>query len=116
MERFQWAREVRRFTGLESPVIGGWLDKRGQQYARPAFFNIVNYEIVRHDVEPLQRLAPDVIILDEAQRIKNWRTKTADAVKQLESPYGFVLTGTPPGEAVGGRLRSLEGNPASREQ
>jgi SNF2 family DNA or RNA helicase len=34
-------------------------------------------------------------ILDEAQRIKNWRTKTADKVKRLRSPYAFVLTGTP---------------------
>ena len=40
-------------------------------------------------------LAPDVIILDEAQRIKNWQTKTAQAVKKLKSPYAFVLTGTP---------------------
>jgi hypothetical protein len=36
-----------------------------------------------------------VIILDEAQRIKNWQTKTARAVKGLASPYAFVLTGTP---------------------
>lgn len=36
-----------------------------------------------------------MIILDEAQRIKNWRTKTADAVKRLRSRYAFVLTGTP---------------------
>jgi len=35
------------------------------------------------------------VILDEAQRIKNWRTKTADKVKRLRSPYAFVLTGTP---------------------
>ena len=40
-------------------------------------------------------MAPDVVILDEAQRIKNWNTKTAKAVKRLSSPYAFVLTGTP---------------------
>ncbi len=40
-------------------------------------------------------LAPDVIILDEAQRIKNWQTRTAMSVKRLTSPYAFVLTGTP---------------------
>ncbi|MCA1779478.1 MAG: hypothetical protein LC637_08875 [Xanthomonadaceae bacterium] len=42
-----------------------------------------------------RELAPDVIILDEAQRIKNWQTKTADAVKRLNSRCLFVLTGTP---------------------
>jgi SNF2 family DNA or RNA helicase len=40
-------------------------------------------------------LRPDVIVLDEAQRIKNWQTKTARRVKSLRSPYAFVLTGTP---------------------
>ena len=34
-------------------------------------------------------------MLDEAQRIKNWSTKTAQAVKRLRSRYAFVLTGTP---------------------
>src|SRR5438128_12525683 len=48
------------------------------------------------DVEEMGRLiAPDVVILDEAQRIKNWHTATANAVKKLSSPYAFVLTGTP---------------------
>ena len=38
---------------------------------------------------------PDIVVLDEAQRIKNWSTKTAQAVKRLRSRYAFVLTGTP---------------------
>ena len=41
------------------------------------------------------RFQPDVVILDEAQRIKNWNTKTAQAIKRLHSRYAFVLTGTP---------------------
>lgn len=40
-------------------------------------------------------LAPDLLIVDEAQRIKNWRTKTAAAVKGLSTRYAFVLSGTP---------------------
>jgi SNF2-related domain/Helicase conserved C-terminal domain len=40
-------------------------------------------------------LAPEVVVLDEAQRIKNWQTKTARRVKSLRSRYAFVLTGTP---------------------
>ena len=38
---------------------------------------------------------PDLIILDEAQRIKNWKTRTAQSVKRLDSQYAIVLTGTP---------------------
>ena len=40
-------------------------------------------------------LQPDVVVLDEAQRIKNWQTKTARQVKSLRSRRAFVLTGTP---------------------
>ncbi len=56
----------------------------------------MNYEQILVDGDEVQRrLAPDVIILDEAQRIKNWQSRTAQAVKRLRSPYAFVLTGTP---------------------
>src|SRR5207248_10918079 len=30
-----------------------------------------------------------------AQRIKNWSTKTTQAIKRLRSRYAYVLTGTP---------------------
>jgi SNF2 family DNA or RNA helicase len=36
-----------------------------------------------------------VIVLDEAQRIKNWQSKTTREVKKLQSRYAVVLTGTP---------------------
>src|SRR5213079_2091586 len=38
---------------------------------------------------------PDLIVLDEAQRIKNWEAKVSRAVKKLRSRYALVLTGTP---------------------
>ena len=34
-------------------------------------------------------------MLDEAQRIKNWATRVAVAVKRIESPLALILTGTP---------------------
>ena len=93
--KHQWAREIRRFTSLSVMVVEGNTIERRRCYAEAAFFKIINYELVRHDLEHLTRLHPDLIILDEAQRIKNWRTKTAQMVKQLRSRYAFVLTGTP---------------------
>src|SRR6266516_1287115 len=60
------------------------------------FFTIGNYEQRLADALDVNaRLRPDIIVLDEAQRIKNWSTKTAQAVKRLRSRYAFVLTGTP---------------------
>jgi SNF2 family DNA or RNA helicase len=46
-------------------------------------------------VRDMHEMAPDLIILDEAQRIRNWTTATARTVKQLKSRYAFVLSGTP---------------------
>jgi SNF2 family DNA or RNA helicase len=43
----------------------------------------------------IRQWGPDLIILDEAQRIKNWKTRTAQYVKRLQSPLAIVLTGTP---------------------
>jgi superfamily II DNA or RNA helicase len=91
----QWAREIKRFTSLPVTVVEGGLIARREAYRAPSFFKIINYEIVRRDLADLQQTRSDLIILDEAQRIKNWRAKTADMVKQLRSRYAFVLTGTP---------------------
>lgn len=93
--KHQWAREIRRFTSLSVQVVEGNPIERRKMYRAPQFFNIINYELARHDEEEIARQEFDLIILDEAQRIKNWRTKTADVVKRLRSPYAFVLTGTP---------------------
>lgn len=93
--KHQWEREIRRFTSLPVHVISGIAGRRDLLYATPAFFTIVNYELLLRERDVYQRLAPDLVILDEAQRIKNWRTKTAQAVKALQSRYAFVLSGTP---------------------
>ncbi len=93
--KHQWAREIRRFTSLSVQVIEGNPLQRRDLYRDLQFFNIMNYELVHYDEEELIRREFDLIILDEAQRIKNWRTKTADRIKRLHSPYAFVLTGTP---------------------
>ena len=42
-------------------------------------------------MDMIRQWAPDLIILDEAQRIKNWKTRTAKYVKQLESSFAMVL-------------------------
>ncbi len=93
--KHQWAREIQRFTSLPVQLIQGNQIERRRQYREPQFFNIVNYELALYDQAEIVKQQFDLIVLDEAQRIKNWRTKTADAIKQLRSPYAFVLTGTP---------------------
>ncbi|MFH7320887.1 SNF2-related protein [Desulfurivibrio sp. D14AmB] len=92
----QWAREIERFTGLPVQLIEGPPPERGAQYRRRAAFSIVNYELVLRDLAVINdTMRPDLVILDEAQRLKNWRTKIASAVKLVGSRHAFVLTGTP---------------------
>jgi SNF2 family DNA or RNA helicase len=93
--KYQWKKEIEKFTSLEAQVIEGLLPQRHKQYASPKFFNLTNYELVLKDIKSLHELQPDLIILDEAQRIRNWTTATARTIKQLKSRYTFVLTGTP---------------------
>ena len=92
----QWAREIEKFSGIASQIVGGGPNARLAQYRQRAPFTLINYELVMRDHEVIQReLAPDVLVLDEAQRIKNWRTRTAAVVKRLHTRYAFVLSGTP---------------------
>ncbi|MDP2997181.1 MAG: DEAD/DEAH box helicase [Bryobacterales bacterium] len=93
--KYQWKTEIEKFTNLSAQVIDGLLPRRKQLYASPAFFNLTSYEVVLKDLELMRELRPDLIILDEAQRIRNWTTATARTIKQLKSRYAFVLTGTP---------------------
>ena len=92
----QWAREISKFTGVESQIVQGPPPERGAQYRRQCQFFIINYELILRDWSVInETLRPDLVILDEAQRIKNWRTKIAAAVKLISSRYVFVLSGTP---------------------
>ncbi len=92
----EWEEQIKKFVDLPYSIISGERAHRLKQYRQPGFFSLTNYEQIISDAADIQRLiAPDIIILDEAQRIKNWQTKTAHAIKQLDSRYAFVLTGTP---------------------
>lgn len=92
----EWEEQIARFTERPTRSVFGPRSARLLAYSDPPFFTIVNYEQVVSDAEAINDLLkPDIVILDEAQRIKNWRTKTAGKVKSLRSPYAFVLTGTP---------------------
>jgi superfamily II DNA or RNA helicase len=93
--KHQWKQEIARFTARTVEVTEGFLSQRTAVYQRPSFFIITNYDVVHRDLEAIRAWAPDLIILDEAQRIKNWKTRTAQTIKQLTSEYAMVLTGTP---------------------
>ncbi len=93
--KYQWDGEIRKFTDRPVQVIDGSIEQRQTQYQHPTFYRLVNYEQATRDLDSLNAWQPDLVVLDEAQRIKNWESKTSRAVKKLRSRYALVLTGTP---------------------
>jgi superfamily II DNA or RNA helicase len=93
--KHQWQREIERFTERSVQVIGGLRPQRAVQFGQESFFKVLNYDTVHTDLDLIDGWRPDLVILDEAQRIKNWNTRVARSVKKIQSPYAMVLTGTP---------------------
>ena len=93
--KHQWKNEFARFSEREAQVIHGLRAQRQLQYREDVFCKITHYETLARDADLIQAWAPDLVIADEAQRIKNWNTIAARALKRIASPYAVVLTGTP---------------------
>jgi superfamily II DNA or RNA helicase len=93
--KHQWQREIERCSSRPVRVVSGLRARRELDYAADSFFKVTNYDTVYRDLDLIQRWAPEFVVLDEAQRIKNWATRTARSVKKIASPYALVLTGTP---------------------
>lgn len=94
--KYQWRNEIEKFTVRPSEVIEGLRPQRENGFASAEpFYKIMNYDTVYLDLDLIEKWSPDLVILDEAQRIKNWTTRVARSVKKIQTPYAIVLTGTP---------------------
>lgn len=98
--KYQWKREIERFTGgdrVESSgkgvedgltipkvvVVEGTPAKRDKLYKAPAPYKIVSYHTMSNDVRHLGKLDTDVLIMDEIQRLKNWDTLISRAARKI---------------------------------
>ena len=97
--KYQWQSEIARFSGRQGKnaarVISGGRAQRSKDYALDDFCKITNYEKLKPDIDLIAAWAPELVIVDEAQRVKNWNTIAARALKRIDSSYAIVLTGTP---------------------
>lgn len=92
----QWKSEIEKFTEEKALVIQGNPEQRNKQYKdENHFFYIINYETILRDHRALNNAGFDFLILDEAQRVKNYETKTSSAIKRLNPKHTLVITGTP---------------------
>jgi superfamily II DNA or RNA helicase len=97
--KYQWQSEITRFSGRQGAnaarVISGGRAQRLKDYALEDFCKVTNYEKLQPDLDLIAAWAPELVIVDEAQRVKNWNTIAARALKRIDSSYAIVLTGTP---------------------
>jgi hypothetical protein len=93
----QWLREWTATTDrVPIALVEGNAKERAQRYreTRDGYL-VTNYEQLIRDIEVVQAYAPELCVLDEAQRIKNWATKSNAYVMSLDPAWRLVLTGTP---------------------
>ena len=92
----QWKREWEATTSVPLRLVEGAPDDRAKLYAgTKRGFLLIGYEQLLRDFAHVERFHPEMVVLDEAQRIKNWATKSAAYVKALKPEFRLVLTGTP---------------------
>lgn len=94
-----WASEAEKFTPqLSTVALGETSTKRRSSVAevvREAQLVVTSYAIFRLDFEQFEDLGFSVLILDEAQMVKNHVSKGYKQVRQIQIPCKFVVTGTP---------------------
>jgi SNF2 family DNA or RNA helicase len=97
----QWQRELQLWAPEITAVpVQGPIDHRGEIWRFPAHLHIVGYETLREDVldstaHPALHTQWDVVILDEASRIKNRGSGISQACKKIPRARRWALTGTP---------------------
>lgn len=92
----QWKTEIEKFTDCKAIVVDGFPEDRKVKYWSNDYdFFIINYETVLRDLSTINKVKFDFLILDEAQKIKNYQTKTSSAIKKIWKRHCLVLTGTP---------------------
>jgi SNF2 family DNA or RNA helicase len=102
--KWQWDRDgIQKFTDRSSIVIHGTPQQRLKQYqdAVNKDYVIINYELLLKDFDVLSDLDKrgilrfDLVIFDEAHKLKNRLGKMNQAASKLNIKYKFLLTGTP---------------------
>ena len=93
-----WEDEIQKFSSqLTCLSIYGTLEKRTEKINQYQKYDVLitSYDYIRRDFEKYKDISFFYIILDEAQFIKNQKTKNAISVKKLQAKHRLALTGTP---------------------
>jgi SNF2 family DNA or RNA helicase len=95
-----WQSEIERFRpSLSINLYHG----SGRQLDASANVTLTTYAILRLDVDALSEVSWNMVVLDEAQAIKNPSSQVAQGAFRLQGDFKLTLTGTP----VENRLEEL---------
>ncbi len=105
---YNWQAEINRYApGLKVTLLHGGQGARMKQLKalqkgeEQADVVITSYPLVRRDVDYLEKIDFSLVVVDEAQYIKNPASIGAAAVKRLKGQVHLALTGTPMENHVG---------------
>ena len=94
-----WVREAARFVpDLRATALTATVRKRGTSVADAsagAALVVTSYAVFRLDHEEFAALGVRVLVLDEAQNVKNSSSKSYACARALEAPTKIAVTGTP---------------------
>lgn len=68
----------------------------GTPAGRPGSVLLTSYGTLRRDAEAMRKLALGMVLIDEAQNIKNAGSATSKAIKSLKAPMRLALSGALP--------------------
>ncbi len=91
----QWRGELVEKFNLEPTLVTSRRTLRERMSLYNAPLVVMNYELLRTDLELILQKNFDTLILDEVTRVKNWDTQTSEAAKKLIVRNLIALTGTP---------------------
>lgn len=97
---YNWREEAKRFApSLDVHIISGAKDMRldalKKMKEEKSGVYVVSYDSLRNDSSYYEGVSFDVIVLDEAQNIKNAFALRSKATKRLKASFRLALTGTP---------------------
>lgn len=95
---YNWISEFEKFAPYLSAAAAN-----GTKFEREEILNnlgkydviVTTYNLLKRDIEIYRSLEFDILILDEAQYIKNPSSQNAVSVKEIKARTRFALTGTP---------------------
>ncbi len=101
---YNWQEEIKRFAPkLKTSVLSGTAASRKEELKKLEKKNakqhsdiyITSYDSLRKDITLYEKQTFNVVILDEAQYIKNQKAGITKSVKVLKGVHRFAMTGTP---------------------